>query len=258
MINFFSKIVSLAFIFFISSCSSQKTPTNLTFDTYPKGAKVYIDDVYYGDTVKQVRLIASKDYRLRLDKDGYQSIESEIKTKFSLRPKNTAKRIKCRLNFIGSVLIFPIFSLKNHCLSFTKTVYQFKMVRSQSQNLQTNMMSLDPDQNPYQDNGSKGFQYQGISHQGGLSSQPPRQDQYQKPFNPESIHYEKSETPPKNVPDYQRNQINNHYSTPYQYYDTGQVPQKSGVDQYQSNERELNYYQETSQRNYLQINSREN
>ncbi|MFT6385586.1 MAG: hypothetical protein ACJAUU_000251 [Rickettsiales bacterium] len=251
MNSFLSKIVLIIIIGIFSSCSSQKG-IDLTFYTKPEGAKIYIDGVYRGETTKQVNLTPNKDYHLKLVKNGYKTIESEIKTKFSFRPSKTIKRIKCRLNLIGSVLILPIFLLKKNCVDFTETVYQFNMERFSGQNLQQNSWRSNQNRNqeniPYQND-----QYQRVLNDEGR----PMGSQYQNSYyqenqNQESQFQQNYQTQPIRQNPYQEDrrvspiQENQYQQKPHQADNQGQyrqIQQKSYQDNDQQQPIEENKYQ---------------
>ena len=135
---FIAKIIVLFLILSTFSCSFLNShAVVITVDSDPIGAKIYIDDVYYGNTVREISLIPDKNYHLKLQKDGYKAVNVEIKTTFSFRKYDLqADYARCRLDFLGSILIFPLFALKSpQCRDFTQKLYSFDLVPETSSSL---------------------------------------------------------------------------------------------------------------------------
>ncbi len=126
---FFIKALSLIIIFATSSCAfKNKESVFIAIDSDPVGAKIYIDGKYMGDTVKELSLVPSKDYNLRLVKDGYKTIDYTMKTSFTMRKRRYAEHRRCRTDLIGSVFLLPIIGLKSaHCRDFEKEIYYFDL-----------------------------------------------------------------------------------------------------------------------------------
>ncbi len=127
--KFLAKIPKLILIFSFSSCSFSNQPKVLvTIDSDPAKAKIYIDDVYYGDTTQAIGLTPNKNYNLRLMKDGYRSVNYEMETKFTMRRNRPTEAARCKLDLLTSFLLFPIAGLKSfYCRDFTKELYSFEM-----------------------------------------------------------------------------------------------------------------------------------
>ena len=129
--QFFVKIITSILFFSIASCSFLNSETVIvTIDSDPTGAKIYVDDIYYGDTVKEISLIPDRNHYLRLQKDGYQAVVVEMETAFLLRKYDRRRDYaRCRLDRLGSIFVFPIFGLKSlYCRDFTKKLYSFELV----------------------------------------------------------------------------------------------------------------------------------
>ncbi len=118
------KITSLILILSTTSCAFFNNKTvPVTINSYPTGAKIYVDDVYYGVTAKEIDVIPDKTHRLKLVKDGYRNVEMDMETKFSLRNGQPGYS-KCKLDLLGSIFILPIVGLKSlYCRDFTQKLY---------------------------------------------------------------------------------------------------------------------------------------
>ena len=129
--RFSLKIIVIILIFSISSCAFKNQPTVfVTIDSEPSGAKIFVDDIYYGDTAKAISLIPNKNHHLRLIKDGYQTINYDLETKFSMRKNRQEEYGRCKVDLIGSIFIFPIMGLKSlYCRDFTKELYNFELTQ---------------------------------------------------------------------------------------------------------------------------------
>lgn len=118
------RIISLTLILSTTSCAFLNLKTvAVSVNSYPSGAKIYVDDVYYGTTTKEIDVIPDKNHQLKLVKDGYQTVTIEMETKFSLR-KGQPGYSKCKMDLLGSIFIIPIAGLKSlYCRDFAKRVY---------------------------------------------------------------------------------------------------------------------------------------
>jgi len=144
------KIITPFLIFSITSCSFLNNPhVEVTIDSDPIGAKIYIDDIYYGNTARVVKVVPDKSRNLRLEKDGYETINIEMKPKFSMR-KGREGSARCNLDLLGSFLILPIIGLKSvYCRSFTEELYNVELLKiavpqQQSQNFLTPQAGYSP------------------------------------------------------------------------------------------------------------------
>ncbi len=126
--RFSVKIIIPLLILSFSSCSfKNKLAVYVTIDSEPT-SKIYIDDIYYGDTAKEISLVPDKNYNLRLVKDGYQVINYEMKTKFSMRKNRQEESSRCMFDLLGSVFVVPIMGLKStYCRDFEKEIYSFEL-----------------------------------------------------------------------------------------------------------------------------------
>lgn len=122
----------LTFLLIVSSIASCANRNNkevlIAIDSDPTGAKIYIDDKYYGQTVRQVSLVPNKNYHLRLVKDGYKTVDTFMETEFSMRKRRAADYRRCKGNLTFSFLLFPLIALnKAYCRDFTKSIYYFDL-----------------------------------------------------------------------------------------------------------------------------------
>ncbi|MFT7087731.1 MAG: hypothetical protein ACJAZX_001174 [Rickettsiales bacterium] len=136
--KYFCNIFFLIAIFAINSCSwGNEKFVPISFDSDPSGAKIYINDVYYGKTPWEINLVPDKNKQLVLIKDGYAPIHHELITKSGLRKYIRYDRKRCKFDVVGSILIIPFFALKSvRCRDFERPVYRFELTtvsaRSQS------------------------------------------------------------------------------------------------------------------------------
>jgi hypothetical protein len=126
---FLIRFLNLILVLFFTSCSFLNNPAvQVTIDSDPAGAKIYVDDVYYGTTTKAINVVPTKKNRhLRIEKDGYKAVDIEMESKFSMR-RGREGYSNCKMDLLGSFLILPIFGLKSiHCRSFTKELYSVEL-----------------------------------------------------------------------------------------------------------------------------------
>jgi hypothetical protein len=152
--RFIIKIITPFLIFSIASCSFLNNPhVEVTIDSDPAGAKIYIDNVYYGNTTRVIKVVPDKNHNLRLEKDGYETVNIEMKTRFSMR-KGREGASKCRLDLVGWFLIAPLWGLTSfHCRSFTEDLYNVELspitVPQQPQNFLTPQGYSPPNYSPF-------------------------------------------------------------------------------------------------------------
>ncbi len=122
-------ILACVVILSTSSCAffNLKTVT-VTVNTDPGGAKMYVDDIYYGVTPNEIDVVPDKTHNLRLIKDGYKTASINMETKLSLR-RGQPGYSKCKMDVLGSVFILPIFGATSvYCRDFTQRVYSTELV----------------------------------------------------------------------------------------------------------------------------------
>lgn len=124
-----ARFLNLIIVFLVTSCSFLNDPSvQVTIDSDPAGAKIYVDDVYYGTTAKAINVVPTKKNRhLRIEKDGYKAVDIEMESKFSMR-RGREGYSNCKMDLLGSFFILPIFGLKSvNCRSFTKELYSVEL-----------------------------------------------------------------------------------------------------------------------------------
>ena len=124
-----SRLVLVFSLLLSSSCSFRNDSfVTITIDSEPVDASIFVDGTYYGKTISEVRLVPDKDYTLELKKEGYRTLSTIVRSKFTMRARRPYDRSKCRLDLLGSILIFPLISLKSvHCRDFVKDTYNFEL-----------------------------------------------------------------------------------------------------------------------------------
>lgn len=137
------RVIILIILFSLSACSFLNPKTvSVVISSRPSDAKIYIDDVYYGDTAKEIDLVPSKNYKLKIVKDNYRVAALDMDTKFSFRRGRQQEFLRCQLDFLTSILIIPFFGLKSvHCRDFVSTVYiaELKPIEQAQQEEPNNM-----------------------------------------------------------------------------------------------------------------------
>ncbi|MCE3255053.1 MAG: hypothetical protein K0R25_547 [Rickettsiaceae bacterium] len=122
-------VSSLMLISVSTSCAFSNLKTvSLTIGTDPVGASIYVDGVYYGKTATEINVVPDKNYSVRLEKEGYQTINFELESRFSMRKGRDGENTTCKMDLLGSVLIFPIMGWKSvYCRDFTQRLYNFDL-----------------------------------------------------------------------------------------------------------------------------------
>ncbi len=102
-----------------------KRDVEVKFNSYPKGAKVFIDGEEVGETPVSVMVKTDHNKLVLYAKNGYANREFWIKKVIGdsrLRPK--AEYTMCIIDAVGSILILPIVSvLSDSCAHFDSNVY---------------------------------------------------------------------------------------------------------------------------------------
>ena len=113
---------------FSSSCAMlfNKKDVEVSFKSYPEGAKVFVDGDVVGQTPITTRIKPTRDYDILYVKDGYANREFKIKRVIgdsTLRP--AFENTMCVLDvFPGMFLIVPIVSaFSNSCAHFDSYSY---------------------------------------------------------------------------------------------------------------------------------------
>lgn len=177
----------------LSSCAYLRNPAEVmvTIDSEPIGAKIYIDDKYYGDTVRQIYLVPNKDYNLKLVKDGYQTVNDVMRTERSFRRKRSIDKRRCKSDMIFSPLVLPFFSLmSDKCRDFEKKVYFLEMPKAGMPFMDVGYQNVPPQYVPPQSQGNVENHYGATTTYYTVTPQPTQpmsasyNDPYQNYHNP--------------------------------------------------------------------------
>jgi hypothetical protein len=127
MKNLIIKTTIIAAFLFQTSCAFifNKKDIELSFKSYPEGAKVFVDGEIVGKTPVNVRLVPDKNHDILYLKDGYANRDFRIRPVIGdsrLRP--SGEYTACILDAVGSILIIPLISvLSTYCAQFEQQSY---------------------------------------------------------------------------------------------------------------------------------------
>jgi len=83
----FKKIVLICLLNLAFSCAYKNSKTvDVTIDSNPRGADIFIEGKYYGKTPKLIN-IEPKNYLVSLNKEGYGSAQLQLESWQTLRSK---------------------------------------------------------------------------------------------------------------------------------------------------------------------------
>ena len=113
-----TKLFLTLIIFFAQSCGFthgvffDKKEVNISFNTYPDGASVWLNGKNFGKTPITTNLIPNGYYDVVFIKDGYSTKEFRINPIYS-------RNGFCKADTMGSFLIIPLFSaFSTYCRTF--------------------------------------------------------------------------------------------------------------------------------------------
>jgi hypothetical protein len=140
----FKIIVTLIIVFNLASCAYlSKDTVDITIASDPTGAKIFIDNVDYGTTNSEIKLVPNHSYNLRIVKDGYRPVEMTMDTQFTFRKGRTREYNRCIADAIGSIFILPIYSLNSvRCRDFTKILYSADLEPAPQMRQQSNSAGM--------------------------------------------------------------------------------------------------------------------
>ncbi len=122
------KLISLiCCVFLVNSCALMfnKKDVEVSFKSYPDGAKVWLNGEVIGETPISTRIKPVKDYSILYTKDGYANREFGMKLRIGHAGNRSGfEKTMCALDGGGIILILPLFSLISPaCSDFTESSY---------------------------------------------------------------------------------------------------------------------------------------
>ena len=121
----FQKLIILSLLALSSSCAMMfnKENVDVTINSNPQGADIFIGGVNYGKTPKTIN-IKPKDYNVVLAKEGYGTAQIKLESWRAIR-HNKAEGRRCLADAVGTMFLIPYYSFywSGKCLDFKKNEY---------------------------------------------------------------------------------------------------------------------------------------
>lgn len=131
--NIFLKLLNLALIYFLSSCSffNHKT-VELSIDSSPRGAEIYINQQFYGNTPALIK-IEPKNHIVSLNLNGYGGSSFQTPVFWGSIRTNAdgsinADGVRCLLDLVSVVFSFQAYSGK--CADFKQKQYKISIPKN--------------------------------------------------------------------------------------------------------------------------------
>lgn len=127
------KLVILSLIPFVSSCAMLYNEKNVdvTINSSPSGADIFIAGVNYGQTPKTLNL-EPKEYDVILNKEGYGTANLKLEHWTAIRSKK-GEGGRCLADALGTMLVIPVYSFyfSGKCDEFKQSEYNVTIPRTQ-------------------------------------------------------------------------------------------------------------------------------
>ncbi|NCA28283.1 MAG: PEGA domain-containing protein [Proteobacteria bacterium] len=131
--NIFLKLLNLALIYFLSSCSFfNHKNVELSIDSSPRGAEIYINQQFYGNTPALIK-IEPKNHIVSLNLNGYggSSFQTPVfwgSIRTDADGSINADGVRCLLDLVSVIFSFQAYSGK--CADFKQKQYKISIPKN--------------------------------------------------------------------------------------------------------------------------------